>query len=128
MGAGHPGRFPCGEAVDSLLQPAGVAQLAEQLPCKQQVKGSSPFASSTDRIPGPDPLLEGSRNPAFRGVESPLGPGYLSKLVHRWPSLKPGGGSLPHRESDRCGWGERTVEGSGLGLRWGTEAVKRGRL
>ncbi|SVB80000.1 uncharacterized protein METZ01_LOCUS232854, partial [marine metagenome] len=25
---------------------AGVAQLVEQLPCKQQVNGSSPFASS----------------------------------------------------------------------------------
>ena len=29
----------------TMLQFAGVAQLVEQLPCKQQVNGSSPFAS-----------------------------------------------------------------------------------
>ncbi len=44
---------------------AGVAQLVEQLPCKQQVNGSSPFASfDVRRSPSVSYEIEG----LFRGV------------------------------------------------------------
>ena len=80
---------------------ADVAQLAEQLPCKQQVKGSSPFVSF--RVSGCERGKKRRRPVAACDSQH-----YLSMLVSNRPPRGVLVGDVAHR--------------------WGTEAVNRGRL
>ena len=51
---------------------AGVAQLVEQLPCKQQVNGSSPFASFSVKLFFVNPReLSSSSKPLFKSRSTP---------------------------------------------------------
>ncbi len=91
---------------------ADVAQLEEQLICNQQVKGSSPFVSSSKMAGGMRPLLQGVHPAsATRGglLAGPTRPGG----VPEWPKgadCKSAGDSLRRFES----YPHHSVVGPGL--------------